>query len=133
MPAILLTGAAGQGKTQVAIDQVKKLIRRKLFCKIWVLLPTDLQINNFRMRLLDEVGDSAHFGVEFFDFYDLYARLLELGGEPQRRVKDTARFRILRYVLSNTQDQLTHFKAIAQAPGFIALIANFIQELKQLR
>src|SRR6202142_3963556 len=100
MPAILLTSAAGQGKTQAAILQVKQLLARQLFGRIWVLLPTELQISAFRQRLLAETGEAAHFGVEFFDFYDLYARLLEIANEPQRRVKETARFRILRDVLA---------------------------------
>src|SRR5260221_10838820 len=134
MPAILLTGAAGQGKTHAAIVQVKQLLAQKLFGKIWVLLPTDLQISTFRERLLLEIGDAAHFGVEFFDFYDLYARLLEIAEEPQRRGKGTARFRILRHVLNeDVGDQLTHFNHIAHMPGFVALLADFILELKQAR
>ena len=76
MPAILLTGAAGQGKTQEAIDRVKALSTEKLFVKIWVLLPTELQISAFRTRLLAEIGAEAHFGVEFFDLYGRYTRVL---------------------------------------------------------
>jgi ATP-dependent helicase/nuclease subunit B len=133
MPATLLTGAAGQGKTQAAIQQVKMLVRRKLFSKVWILLPTELQISAFRTRLLDELGEAAHFGVEFFHFYDLYARLLEIVGTPQRRVKDTARFRILRHVLVEQRGALEYFRAIAETPGFVALLADFIQELKQAR
>src|SRR5581483_4476733 len=108
MPAILLTGAAGQGKTQDAIARVKALLNQKLFGKIWVLLPTELQISAFRTRLLAEIGEAAHFGVEFFDLYGLYTRVLEIAGTPQRQVKDAARFRILRYVLSEVSDQLLH-------------------------
>lgn len=133
MTATLLTGAAGQGKTQAAIQQVKTLMRRKLFGKVWILLPTELQISAFRARLLNETGEAAHFGVEFFHFYDLYARLLEIVGTPQRRVKDTARFRILRHLLVEERRELEYFRAIAETPGFVALLADFIQELKQSR
>ncbi len=131
MTATLLTGAAGQGKTQESILKVKALLQRKLFGKVWVLLPTELQIGVFRARLLDELGDAAHFGVEFFDFYDLYSRLLEISGTPQRLVKDAARFRILRYVLDEVSDQLVHFESIKHTGGFVALVADFIKELKQ--
>lgn len=131
MPVTLLTGAAGQGKTQEVIRRVKTLLDQKLFGKIWVLLPTELQINAFRTRLLEEIGEAAHFGVEFFDLYDLYTRVLEISGTPQRQVKDAARFRILRYVLSEVGGQLRHFQAIAETPGFVALVAAFIVELKQ--
>src|SRR5215212_5434812 len=99
MAGTLLTGPAGAGKTQAAIEHIKALLNKKLFGKIWVLLPTELQISTFRTRLMEEMGEAAHFGVEFFDFYTLYSRLLELANMPQRRVKDTARFRILRHVL----------------------------------
>jgi ATP-dependent helicase/nuclease subunit B len=131
MPGTLLTGAAGYGKTQAAISHIKSMLNHKLFGKIWVLLPTELQISTFRTRLMQEMGDSAHFGVEFFDFYDLYARLLELANIPQRRVKDAARFRILRHVLDDVATKLRHFNTIAHMPGFLALAADFIRELKQ--
>src|SRR5258708_10306778 len=131
MPAILLTGAAGQGKTHAAIVQVKQLLAQKLFGKIWGLLPTDLQISSFRERLLLEIGDAGHFGVEFFDFYDLYARLLERAEQAQRQVKDAARFRILMAVLADVGDDLQHFGGIAKMPGFVALVADFMKELKQ--
>src|SRR5258708_38442141 len=93
MPATLLTGAAGQGKTQDVILRVKALLNERLFTKIWVLLPTELQISAFRTRLLDELGVAAHFGVEFFDLYDLYSRVLEITGTPQRRGTDGDRVR----------------------------------------
>ncbi|MEP7289252.1 MAG: PD-(D/E)XK nuclease family protein [Chloroflexota bacterium] len=135
MTATLLTGAGGHGKTQQAIRQIQQVLERKAFGKVWVLLPTELQISAFRARLLEQTGAqmgiTAYFGVEFFDFYDLYGRLLELAGTPQRRVKEAARFRILRYVLTELQDQLEHFDSIAQLPGFVILAADFIQELKQ--
>ncbi len=133
MPAILMTGAAGQGKTHAAISEIKRLTRQKLFGKIWVLLPTDLQIGAFRARLLDEIGEEAHFGVEFFHFYDLYARLLEIVVEPRRHVKNTARFRILRHVLAEVEGNLWHFHRIQRMPGFVSLAAAFIEELKQAR
>jgi ATP-dependent helicase/nuclease subunit B len=132
MAATLLTASAGQGKTQAVIAKVKSLLQRKLFGKVWVLLPTDLQISVFRTRLLDEIGDAAHFGVEFFGFYDLYTRLLEIGGKPQRLVQDAARFRILRHVLDDIgSDGLVHFHNIMYTAGFVALVAEFIKELKQ--
>jgi ATP-dependent helicase/nuclease subunit B len=134
MPAFLVTGAAGEGKTHAAIARVKASIERNPFGKVWVLLPTDLQIAAFRVRLLrelDDLGAGTHFGIEFFDFYSLYARLLEIAGTPQRRVKETARFRILRHVLDQSKHNLRHFRSIAGTPGFVAQVAEFIKELKQ--
>jgi len=131
----LLTDAAASGKTQAAVEQVIRTLRRDPFSKIWVLLPTDLQIANFRARLLDGPGEGlgsrVYFGVTFFDFYALYTRLLQSAGLPQRRIQDTARFHILRSVISSAP--LKHFSAISTTPGFVALAADFIQELKQAR
>ncbi len=133
MSATLLTGAAGQGKTQAAILQAKASLARKPFGKVWVLLPTDLQITAFRARLLHEIGEAAYFAVEFFNFNRLYTHLLAIAGLPQRQITEAARFRILRHVLSgmDDHDQLSYFGAIALTPGFIAVAAEFIQELKQ--
>ncbi len=133
MVATLLTGSAGAGKTLAAIRRAEASIRHDPFSTIWVLLPTDLQIANFRARLLAELGSNVCFGVEAFDFYTLYQRLLRIAGEPQRRVTDTARFRVLRHVLDGLQPDLTHFAGICQTPGFVRIAANFIQELKQAR
>jgi ATP-dependent helicase/DNAse subunit B len=135
MAAILMIGAAGQGKTQAAIQHIRALQRRRLFGKVWVLLPSDLQIQAFRARLLEGIGEPAYFGVEFFEFYALYARLLEIAGTPQRQVQDAARFRILRHVLTEALEapRLQHFSAIAETPGFVRLVADLIQELKQAR
>src|SRR5258708_30751555 len=126
MPAILLTGAAGQGKTHAAIVQVRQLLAQKLFGKIWVLLPTDLQISTFRERLLLEIGDAAHFGVEFFDFYDLYARLLEIAEQPQRRVKEAGRFRVLGAVLAEGCEGFQPFGRLCEMPRFVPLGAGFM-------
>src|SRR5579859_1399262 len=131
MTATLLTGAAGQGKTHAAILQVKRALDRDLFGKVWVLLPTEQQIAVFRARLMAEMGETAHFGVEFFDFYDLYARLLEMAGTPQRLVRSAAQFRILRHIIGEVRDDLLHFENIAETPGFVALLAALITEFKQ--
>ncbi|MCC7447939.1 MAG: exodeoxyribonuclease V subunit gamma [Anaerolineae bacterium] len=131
MVATLLTGAAGQGKTRAAIQQVKQALARKPFGKVWVLLPTDLQIPAFRARLLQEVGDAAYFGVQYFNFNRLYAHLLAVAGLPQRQITESARYRILRHVLSEMGEELAYFGPIALTPGFVAVVAEFIQELKQ--
>lgn len=133
MPAILMTGGAGQGKTHAAILKIKSLRARNPFARVWLLLATELQIGAFRARLLDEIGESEHFGLEFFDFPALYTRLLEIAGTPQRRIRDAARFRILRSVMDTElkEGRLRYFAQIANEPGFVRLAASFIQELKQ--
>lgn len=134
MPATLITSAAGYGKTREAVRRIRRLKARDPFAPVWVLLPTELQVNAFRSRLMAEVGEDTLFGVEFFDFYALNAHLLERFGIPQRRAQDATRYRILRHVIDQVGQQpgaLAHFSAIAQTPGFVELVAAFILELKQ--
>ncbi|MBX3066686.1 MAG: PD-(D/E)XK nuclease family protein [Anaerolineae bacterium] len=131
MPATLITSAAGFGKTHAAIQRIQRIKRLDPFAPIWILLPTALQISSFRARLMQTIGEEALFGVEFFDFYTLNARILEFAGIPQRRAQDTVRFRVLRHVINGLRGELRHFDKIADLPGFISNIANFIYELKQ--
>ena len=90
----------------------------------------------FRQRLIDWRTDRAvYFNVEFFNFYELYEHLLDMNGQPQRDLSDTARQRILRSVIKDVQAGagLKVFDAIALTPGFIQIMADFIFELKQNR
>ncbi|MBZ0309059.1 MAG: hypothetical protein K8I82_23545, partial [Anaerolineae bacterium] len=129
MTSILLTGPAASGKTAFVIDEIWR--RDSLEHEIWVLLPTRLQIDAFRDRLMDEAG--AVFNVRFFNFYELYNLLLDLADDPQRTLYQAASERILNEVIRQlmTENQLTYYHQIASKPGFIQLIGDFVKELKQ--
>ena len=131
--AVLITGPAGSGKTEAAIDAILDVRLFRPFSAVWVLLATGQQIHAFRERLLARSTDAVQFGVEFFDFETLYARILDLLGDPQRQVEDTSRYQILRHVTAGLQarGELELFGEIAQMPGFIGLLAGLIHELKQ--
>jgi ATP-dependent helicase/DNAse subunit B len=127
MPATLLTAPAGYGKTRYLITQIVALKQQHPLARVWVLLPTDLQINAFRDRLNE--AQTPIFGIEYFNFYKLYARLLDIAGIPQRSLQNGARFRILREVIAGLP--LEHFDKIRETPGFISILESFIDELKQ--
>ncbi|MBN1681267.1 MAG: PD-(D/E)XK nuclease family protein [Anaerolineae bacterium] len=131
--AVILTGPVGSGKTHAALDAILEAREFAAFSTIWVLLATGQQSHMFRQRLLDVSPDAVQFGVEFFDFYGLYDRLLALAGDPQRQVADTARYQILRHITGGLRDrgELELFGPIAHMPGFIGLLAGLIHELKQ--
>lgn len=133
--AHLLCSAAGRGKTTAAIQRILQTRRAKPFAPIWVLLPTETQIPPFRERLIDQASRqrtafNAVAGIEYFNFPALNSWILEIFGDPQRRVDDTARFAILRRVIESRRAELTHFQPIATLPGFIRIAADFIEELK---
>lgn len=136
---VLLTACAGAGKTAVVIEEIVRRKAENPWQPVWVLLPTELQINVFRERLM-----AAHrqyhegqviFGVEYFSFYPLYSRLLDRMLLSQRQIEPGSVYRILRHIIDqlNRQGDLIYFQPIAQKPGFIKLVADFILELKQAR
>lgn len=132
--AVLIAGPVGSGKTEAAIDAIVQA--REIgaaFSTIWVLLATGEQIHSFRQRLLARSPDTVQFGIEFFNFYDLYGRLLDLAQNPQRQIENTTRYQILRHVADElkTRGELEFFDGIATLPGFIGLVAGLIHELKQ--
>lgn len=134
MVADLLLAPVGAGKTEHVL---KTLIDLKLspsgqFDSAWVLLPGTRQEDDFRQRLVD-VGYPIFFNITFFSFYTLYAHLLDIAGIPQREIDNTVRLRLLRFILDDLKrrQQLQVFDQIADKPGFVRIVADFIYELKQ--
>lgn len=130
MSTLLYTRRAGAGKTDIALESIRNLLENDPIRQVWVLLPTELQAANFRARLYNKLSRPV-FGVDVLDFYTLYTRLLQGLADPQRRIQDTARFRILRHVLRTTP--LSYFEKIVGTTGFVQVVAAVIQEMKQAR
>src|SRR5690606_22073707 len=117
-------------------EQLTRVTSAQPFARVWVLLATRRQEDAFRERLTRRSQEQqVYFNVEFFNFYTLYDRLLDMAGVPPRHLNDTARFGLLRAVLRDLQQQgqLQLYDAIALKPGFIRITADFIYELKQNR
>ncbi|MEO8610415.1 MAG: PD-(D/E)XK nuclease family protein [Chloroflexota bacterium] len=134
MPTQLLLAPLGAGKTQRALTALVDTLQEDSFARIWVLLPSRRQEDAFRQRLLDfDPTRRVYFNVEFFDFYKLYAYLLDIAGNPQRQLDNTARLRLLREILAdlNASHELEIYGQIADKPGFVEIVADFIYELKQ--
>lgn len=129
MSAIILTGPAASGKTTAVLHEI--LRRESLTHETWVLLPTRLQIDAFRDRLMREAD--AVFNVRFFNFYELYNLLLDLADDPQRTLYQAASDRILNEVIRQLlrEGKITYYHQIADKPGFIKLMGDFVKELKQ--
>lgn len=136
MPTNILLAAVGAGKTEIVLEQLTRVTSAQPFARVWVLLATRRQEDAFRERLTRRSQEQqVYFNVEFFNFYTLYDRLLDMAGVPPRHLNDTARFGLLRAVLRDLQKQgqLQLYDAIALKPGFIRITADFIYELKQNR
>ncbi|MEQ8675076.1 MAG: PD-(D/E)XK nuclease family protein [Aggregatilineales bacterium] len=136
MPTTIILAPVGAGKTNVVLDRLTKMLDTAPFAKVWALLASKRQENAFRQRLVEHhTSKPVFFNVEFFNFYQLYQRVLDMKGEPPRDLSDTARYGILRAVIGDLQreGQLHVFSAIAETPGFLRITADFIFELKQNR
>lgn len=136
MSATILQASVGAGKTQAALDRLLQTIcnPHNPFARAWVLLATRRQEVAFRQRLVELQPDrGVFFNAEFFNFYELNARLLNLDGQPQRRINEAARLRILNLIMHRLmhKNQLKVFASIALTPGFLRVVADFIYELKQ--
>lgn len=138
MAHILHLAPAGTGKTARLLAQLRELTQSKRECmpRIWVLLATRRQTLNFRQRLIElENSVPVYCNIEFFNFYSLNARLLKTAGTPVRRLNNLTRYSLLRLLLAQmlAADQLSHFRRIADTRGFVAIAAEFIDELKQAK
>lgn len=136
MAVSLLLTPPGAGKTEAALQRVVQTARTQPFARTWVLVSGTRQKDSFRERLAARTGPGGVFcSVEFFTFYELYSRLLKVAGRPARRLSETARMALLRTVLRSlsAQGTLTVYGQIAETPGFVRIVADFIYELKQNR
>ncbi len=136
MSATILQAAVGAGKTEAALDRLIQTIcnPHNPFARAWVLLATRRQEVAFRQRLVElRLDQRVFFNAEFFNFYELNVRLLNLDGQPQRRINEAARLRILHVIMQQLlrAQQLQVFDSIALTPGFLRVVADFIYELKQ--
>jgi ATP-dependent helicase/nuclease subunit B len=135
MPTIILQATVGAGKTEAALNRLSECLSQP-FAKAWVLLATKRQEVAFRQRLIDmNPARSVYFNAEFFNFYELNARLLNLAGKPPRRINESARLGLLRKILGDLHREraLPTFAPIVRTTGFLRVMADLIYELKQNR
>lgn len=136
MPTTILQSSVGAGKTEAALQRLTHTINdpSRPFAQAWVLLATKRQEVAFRQRMVDLQNErSVYFNAEFFNFYELNNRLLNLAGQPPRRMSESSRIGLLRHLIRQQaqQSQLQNFGGIAETPGFLRIVADLIYELKQ--
>lgn len=136
MAHILRLAPAGAGQTARLLAILRELTqsKRQYLPKAWALLATRRQSLNFRQQLIElDEQTPVHFNVEFFNFYSLNARLLKSAGTPVRRLNNLTRYGLLRQLLGEMQAEgkLEYFQRIADTRGFVSILAELIDELKQ--
>ncbi len=134
MPTTLLKATVGGGKTEAVLHEIFQTVHnlKTPFASVWTLLATRRQEDNFRARLAHlQSPNQVFFNIEIFHFYDLYTRLLDLAGQPQRHLDTVSRYSMLYDLLESLKPQLQYFQSIALTSGFIQAVADLIDELKQ--
>jgi len=132
MPTRLLLAPAGHGKTQFVIEQIRATLASEPLSPIIVIVPNSIQAAGFRQRLCAAGGA---LGVDVHTFHTLYAELLTRAGQPIPLLTDPVRIRLLRSIVDDLCERgaMTHFAALRDKPGFVALLRNTIEELKRAR
>lgn len=136
MPANLYLAPVGVDKTATVVYGLLDAIhlRRPTLPKVWVLTANRRQEMSFRGRLADHGNPgSTIFNIEYFSFYTLNERLLNLAAKPARKITRHTQLALLRSLTGriNAEGELRHFHRIASTRGFIEIIADLINELKQ--
>ncbi len=133
MSTEILLMPAGGGKTEAALQRLVHTAQHQPFSKIWVLVSGRRQEDAFRQRLIERGGRRVYFNVEFFTFYQLYHRLLNIARQPPRRLDDAGRYGLVRAMIARLHQagELQVYDSIAATPGFVRVVADFIYELKQ--
>ena len=138
MAHILHLAPIGADKTSIVLSRLRDETLRQpnALPTVWALLATRRQQLSFRQRLADLDDElPAYFNIEFFNFYSLNARLLKIAKQPVRRLKPLTRLSLLRRLLARMRadNELTYFYRIAETRGFVTVVAELIDELKQAR
>jgi ATP-dependent helicase/DNAse subunit B len=131
----LLLARVGAGKTETVQARVLALKRERPLAPVWVLLATTRQTLDFRRRLAQRLDRGVLFNVTLFDFYALYAELLNRAGQPVREIDGTARDHLLRWVIRDLADKgsVPTLTPIVHTAGLVRVVGDFIYELKQNR
>ena len=130
----ILLAPPGAGKTQFALQQLCEVLETDGWPQVWVLLPNGLQEQRLRQRLFARAGGrNLYFNLSFFRFNQLAQRLMQMSGSRSRMVGQTGRLGILRTLLNDLaqEDALQVFGGIADMPGLLRAIADFLDELQR--
>jgi ATP-dependent helicase/nuclease subunit B len=132
MSVRLLLAPAGHGKTQFVIEQICATLAGEPLSPVIVIVPNSIQAAGFRQRLCAAGGA---LGVDVHTFHTLYAEILTRAGQPIPLLTDPVRIRLLRSLVDDLcqRGAMTHFAALRDKLGFVALLRNTIEELKRAR
>ena len=129
----VVTGPAGSGKTSYLLDRYRAALRSEPPGSVLWLAPTQRAARAVRDRLLDE-SIRACFSPGVMTFGQFAEAILMQSGEPMRFATPWMKRQLVERLLDEARSsgRLRHFAPIADRPGFVDLVGQFIGELKRL-
>ena len=120
----VLTAAARGGKTKWAVTQALAL-SAGLAHTPYVLLPSKIQVDDFKQRLADRGGA---MGVLLGTFRELSQSILDRTNLNPIVISETAQLKLLGSLLENMD--LSYYQGIWDKPGFAQAVLAIIRELE---
>ncbi|MGD0006207.1 MAG: PD-(D/E)XK nuclease family protein, partial [Anaerolineaceae bacterium] len=130
MTVHLLISPPATGKTQACLGLIEAVYLSSPFALVWILVPDQLQADEFRQRLA-ETGKI--FPVRVATFSDLHEEILERAGRNLPVAGNVMLHRLLQEVVRSlcSAGRLNYYSPICDLPGFILEVRDRIAELKR--
>ena len=125
----LILAPAAAGKTQACLQRIQSLHETEPLAPVWVLVPDAQNAAYFRQRL-SRIGGGVSVNVG--TFRALYVDLLERQGLFTPVITAALEHRLVNQIVEGAYaaDELDHYTAIRNKPGFIGALQDVFSELR---
>lgn len=129
MTTELIIAPPATGKTETCIQRIQALRKVNPLARVWVIVPDRLKATYLRQRLAQSGGC---MGVKIGTFRDLYVEILENNGCFTPVLTPALENRLVQETVDESlaANELTHYGAIANKPGFILVLQDAFAELR---
>ena len=130
MPIHLLVSPPATGKTRACLERITAAYQRAPFAQVWVLVPDQLQADEFRVRL---AGTGKVYPARIATFSELHEEILERTGHSLPVAGSVMLHRLLQEIVRSlcSAGQLVYYGPICDLSGFTSEVRERIAELKR--
>ena len=130
---VLLTGPAGAGKTQAAMEFYRHHIDAAGRAHCLLLVPNSVTASALRRQMVRDSSTGVVLGPQVITFTSLAARVLGGSGVAACMISPPRRHMLLRQIVQELRQsgQLRALGPVADTPGIVAVLDRSIGELKR--
>ncbi|MCK5558002.1 MAG: exodeoxyribonuclease V subunit gamma, partial [Candidatus Hydrogenedentes bacterium] len=130
--AEIILGPINSGKSRRAMDEYVACIAESRCDSAILILPTRKKATQTRKTVLLNYEVSALVSSQIMTFGDVVQLVLESARHPGAPISDVGRYIVLERILKGMDetDELIFFKNVAEFPGLVDVVGQFISELK---